>query len=88
MTGKIKLDVDIVEQSIQTMRNSINKLDTSRPEIVVTNTTLNSTTKLLPYLGELAELTAKIQQKLNIMVDKVEASKTKVVTLDQKLAGK
>jgi len=88
MTGKIKLDVDIVELSIQTMRNSINKLDTSITEIVVTNTTLNSMKKLLPYLGELAEVTANIQQKLNIMVDKIDASKTKVVTLDQKLVEK
>jgi len=88
MGGKINLNVDVIEQATTTMRESINQLTIGNEGSIITNTTMQSSKHVTTYLSELTQVTGKIQKTLHAMVDKVEASKTKVVNLDQKLAGK
>jgi ribosomal protein L21E len=88
MGGKINLNVDVIEQATKTMRESIDQLTIGNEVSIITNTTMQSSKHVTTYLSELTQVTGKIQNTLHAMVDKVEASKTKVVNLDQKLAGK
>ena len=83
--GKIKIDIDRVDNLQQAFMQKITNLDIKNEENNISRTELPSIQLASEQLGEISAIIKKIKETLEQGLEKVETSKVKVETLDKDL---